>query len=94
MKKGMVATTALVLAFGGWITAMRGQQAPSHRLVTEAEYDGWQRELSNWGRWGKDDEWGTLNLITSSKRKTGGRARQGRVHGLARGERQSPKGSR
>jgi kynurenine formamidase len=69
MKKGMVATTALVLAFGGWITAVRGQQAPSHRLVTEAEYDGWQRELSNWGRWGKDDEWGTLNLITSSKRK-------------------------
>ena len=25
--------------------------------------------LSNWGRWGKDDELGTLNLITPAKRK-------------------------
>ena len=27
-------------------------------------------ELSNWGRWGKDDELGALNLITPAKRKT------------------------
>jgi kynurenine formamidase len=26
-------------------------------------------ELSNWGRWGKDDELGTVNLITPAKRK-------------------------
>ena len=26
-------------------------------------------ELSNWGRWGKDDERGTINLITAEKRK-------------------------
>jgi len=26
-------------------------------------------ELSNWGRWGKDDELGALNLITPAKRK-------------------------
>jgi len=26
-------------------------------------------ELSNWGRWGKDDQIGTLNLITAEKRK-------------------------
>ena len=26
-------------------------------------------ELSNWGRWGKDDQLGTLNLITPAKRK-------------------------
>src|SRR5205809_7937485 len=25
--------------------------------------------LSNWGRWGKDDELGTINLITPEKRK-------------------------
>src|SRR3990172_12105705 len=39
-------------------------------LITQAEYDRWQTELSNWGRWGKDDELGTLNLITPGKRKT------------------------
>jgi kynurenine formamidase len=26
-------------------------------------------ELSNWGRWGKNDELGTLNLVTPAKRK-------------------------
>jgi kynurenine formamidase len=26
-------------------------------------------ELSNWGRWGKDDQVGTVNLITAAKRK-------------------------
>src|SRR5438552_2921737 len=25
-------------------------------------------ELSNWGRWGKDDQAGTINLITPAKR--------------------------
>jgi len=38
-------------------------------LVTQAEYDRWQTELSNWGRWGKDDELGALNLITPAKRR-------------------------
>ena len=28
----------------------------------------WFDELSNWGRWGKDDTLGTLNLITPEKR--------------------------
>src|ERR1700752_3300350 len=41
--------------------------APSHS-VTEAQYEGWKKDLSNWGRWGKDDEIGTLNLITAKKR--------------------------
>jgi len=27
------------------------------------------QELSNWGRWGKDDQQGTINLITAAKRK-------------------------
>ena len=26
-------------------------------------------ELSNWGRWGKDDQLGTMNLITPEKRR-------------------------
>ena len=37
--------------------------------VTQAELDKWKSELSNWGRWGKDDQKGTLNLITPAKRK-------------------------
>ncbi len=36
--------------------------------VTSAQYEQWRVELSNWGRWGEDDEIGALNLITPQKR--------------------------
>jgi len=42
--------------------------APSH-AVSESQYERWKKDLSNWGRWGKNDEIGTLNLITPAKRK-------------------------
>ncbi|OFW00292.1 MAG: hypothetical protein A3I61_08955 [Acidobacteria bacterium RIFCSPLOWO2_02_FULL_68_18] len=38
-------------------------------MVTQAEYDRWLTELSNWGRWGTDDELGALNLVTPAKRR-------------------------
>ena len=44
------------------------QGSSSRPLVSEAQFEAWQTELSNWGRWGKDDELGTLNLITPAKR--------------------------
>ena len=37
--------------------------------TTPAEYERWKKDLSNWGRWGKNDEVGALNLITPAKRK-------------------------
>lgn len=37
--------------------------------VTKAEVERWKQELTNWGRWGPDDETGTLNLITPDKRR-------------------------
>src|SRR5579871_2025396 len=43
--------------------------AQSPRNLTKADIDRWMTELSNWGRWGKDDQLGTLNLITPAKRK-------------------------
>ncbi len=41
---------------------------PSSHTVTEAEYERWKTEVSNWGRWGPEDELGALNLITPEKR--------------------------
>jgi kynurenine formamidase len=41
----------------------------SRPVVPSAEYERWRKELSNWGRWGKDDEMGALNLITPAKRR-------------------------
>ena len=40
---------------------------PGH-VPTETEVVGYLKTLSNWGRWGTDDELGTLNLITPAKR--------------------------
>ena len=39
------------------------------RLVTLDTLKRWEKELSNWGRWGKDDQRGLLNLITPEKTK-------------------------
>jgi len=39
------------------------------RNLTKADIDRWMTELSNWGRWGKQDQAGTVNLITPAKRK-------------------------
>jgi kynurenine formamidase len=41
----------------------------SRPVVAQEEYQRWLKELSNWGRWGKDDEMGALNLITPDKRR-------------------------
>ena len=49
--------------------ASRPAQAQSHPVVTHEMFDGWMTELSNWNRWGKDDQMGAVNLITPAKRK-------------------------
>src|ERR1700674_3231882 len=43
--------------------------AQPHAVVTKAIFEQWMTDLSNWGRWGKDDEMGAMNLITPAKRK-------------------------
>ena len=43
--------------------------AQASREVTAETVAQWMAELSNWGRWGDDDEMGALNLITPDKRR-------------------------
>jgi kynurenine formamidase len=57
---------------GSTVRTQRGAPAPAEAtrpLVTGAQYERWQKELSNWGRWGTNDELGALNLITPAKRR-------------------------
>jgi kynurenine formamidase len=44
-------------------------QVNSRPPVSKAEFEGWKKSLSNWGRWGADDQIGAVNLITPAKRK-------------------------
>ena len=46
------------------------------------EFDALFHEYNNWGRWGVDDERGTMNLITEEKTREGGRPRAPRYHGV------------
>ena len=39
-----------------------------HKLPSDADVRSWIRDRSNWGRWGKDDQLGALNLVTPAKR--------------------------
>lgn len=49
------------------------------------EFDAYFKKVSNWGRWGKDDQLGTLNLITPEKRKQAASlVKAGQSVGLAR----------
>jgi hypothetical protein len=72
---GAVAVCTLELLFA-W--PLVGAQAPApippHPLtqlpenkVTPGQLLKWEKELSNWGRWGPKDQRGTLNLITQEK---------------------------
>lgn len=55
-------TILLAVAFMPFVTAQ------SNRNVTAATVENWMTELSNWGRWGRGDQLGALNLITPAKR--------------------------
>ena len=48
-------------------TSYVGAQAQGE--VTLEDIDGWMTELSNWGRWGRQDQLGAINLITPLKRR-------------------------
>ena len=37
-------------------------------LVNKAEYEKWKTELTNWGRWGKDDQLGAIDALDTGVR--------------------------
>jgi kynurenine formamidase len=65
-----VAAVLALAACGGEAepSSEAGVTASYPSLATFAEYERALDELSNWGRWGADDELGAANLITPAKR--------------------------
>src|SRR5262245_27120592 len=41
---------------------------PAPKLPTQADVESYFKRLNNWGRWGQDDQRGTVNLITDARR--------------------------
>ncbi len=59
----------IVLGVAGSVAYAQSERPPRPAMATEADFLRAMKELSNWGRWGNDDELGAANLITPAKRK-------------------------
>jgi kynurenine formamidase len=60
-----------VIASGAGVSLPHAQSQSHARpaMASEVDFRRAMKELSNWGRWGADDELGAANLITPAKRK-------------------------
>ena len=71
--------------------ALVAAAATSNHDLSQADVERWMTELSNWNRWGNDDQTGTVNLITPAKRKQAASlVREGVSVSLARDTEKSP----
>lgn len=61
----VVAVANLLLPAGSLLMTAHAQE----QALNKADIERMMSELSNWGRWGKEDELGAVNLITPPKRK-------------------------
>jgi kynurenine formamidase len=68
LRVTVLSSGVLVLGSGLWVSN-RARADEAHPQVTREQVDRWMTEISNWGRWGKDDQRGTFNLITPEKRR-------------------------
>lgn len=62
------ASLGLIASIAG-AAVLAGQARPKPSITNEAEFRRAMNDLSNWGRWGRDDELGAANLITPAKRR-------------------------
>lgn len=72
MKNKMAAlsiSSALLVHAAGWPAMTRAQPTAAPAPLGAAEIREMFEELSNWGRWGENDQRGTLNLVTPAKRR-------------------------
>jgi kynurenine formamidase len=77
-KCGMKRLVAMSILLGALMQATTYAQptALPREHYTQAQFDELFHQVSNWGRWGKNDQLGTINLITTKVR----RSAAGQVH--------------
>ena len=90
MKRRILVGIAALATFASFFipSTVQTQVQPGNNAKrapqTIAEFEELQKQVSNWGRWGKDDELGTMNLVTDAKRKAAASlVRTGRAISLA-----------
>ncbi|MDA1183953.1 MAG: cyclase family protein [Acidobacteria bacterium] len=77
----VIVATGIALAIPPAVLS-QGSVPPAPRNLEE--FDEMFTELSNWGRWGEDDQLGTINLVTAAKtREAAGLVKEGRSVSLS-----------
>src|SRR5437016_4371742 len=69
MRIQMTGLIGIVLGVGVFIPYAKSAGNARPTIANEADFRRAMKELSNWGRWGDDDELGAANLISPAKRK-------------------------
>ena len=69
MTSRSVAAAVLALIFVGSGSSRTHSQPRDRAPHNAAEFDTLFQQVKNWGRWGKDDQLGSANLVTAAKRK-------------------------
>src|SRR5437773_10516823 len=72
MFRALVRTSTIVALVSSLGTIGYTQQyspAAPQPAMPRDRYDQMWKQLPNWGRWGKDDQLGALNLITPAKQQ-------------------------
>ncbi len=78
-------STVQQLAVGVALAVTSANAQTSRADSTPDDFSRLQKELSNWNRWGADDQMGAVNLITPKKRLSALRvAREGASYSMAR----------
>ena len=69
MTRGHARLLLVVSLAIGFVSPALTQAPDSRAPRNAAEFDALFKQVSNWGRWGPDDQLGSVNLITPAKRK-------------------------
>ena len=91
MTSAVVLATVATLGLGEATTVQTQDRRAPRNLE---EFDAMFREYSNWGRWGADDERGTLSLITPAKSRQAAALVRSRYHCVTRAQSDARRGSR
>src|SRR6516225_11558441 len=80
----LVGSQLILAGTGPAASAQQTSRAP-RESYTQGQFDEMFKQVSNWGRWGKNDQLGTLNLITPERKREAARlVREGVSVSLAR----------
>ena len=82
----VILVTVAFFAFGFTTAGQTPVPSANRSPLNAEEFDRLFQQVNNWGRWGADDQLGSVNLITAEKRKQASPRRYRRTQRSGRNE--------